>query len=217
MARRLGTVTVATVFTRSCYRVDGTGDVEAITEVRRLEDQAALAASGAMGIHLGLDDASLRSSYCDEAAYMDSSLDPGSDPIWPSAVRSIGALMEGKHFHRLILPLDVGGMIDHAITRNAGLLFAKHVRAIWFYKDATYLRSEEKIQALAKEHDAIREKILRPVAQDTKLALIAQYSSQINQETIASIDADLAAYGGERVWIRDSRNAQRCATNTTAH
>jgi LmbE family N-acetylglucosaminyl deacetylase len=209
--RRFGDTVVATVFTRSSYRVSGCGDVAEVSHERCREDLDILARLGAKAVHLGLDDASIRSVYADEIAYMAPGADPTKDPVWTDVLAALSDVFRGIAASRVLLPLAVGHHIDHVIARDAALVAAGGSRNIWYYQDATYCRPEPEIVALAHSLAARRNILLRPSRFSEKLRIASAYSSQVNEEILDAIEADLHCYGGERLWtgIGNSRYDER--------
>ncbi|KZL05064.1 PIG-L family deacetylase [Pseudovibrio sp. Ad26] len=201
--RRFSDVTVVSVFTKSRYRINGCGNWRNVTHERLIEDVRALSLLGVKSFHLGLEDASLRQGYTNEAAYLSTKLVPNNDPIWDQAVMSISNIIHTFENIRVILPLGIGGHIDHLIARDAALLAIKHQKFIWFYKDATYDRTEEQIQRIVKSMNISRECIFTPSSLDKKEEIVNIYTSQVNKKVLDSIRGDLHRYHGERFWIRN--------------
>lgn len=214
--RRFGETVVASVFTRSSYRISGCGDAAEVTRERCGEDLDALGRLGVRALHLGLDDASIRPIYSDEAAYMAPGADPTKDPVWPHVVTALSDVFRSITAPRLLLPLGIGGHIDHVIAREAALAAAGRSRNIWYYQDATYRRPEPEILALAHSLGGRRGILLRPSCLLKKMRIASAYSSQVNEETLNAIEADLRSYGGERLWTRrgsighDEPTGKRC-------
>lgn len=115
-----------------------------------------------------------------------------------------------------VLPLAMGGHIDHRVTRQAGLEALANVTfSVAFYEDLPYAAREgaegEIAETTASTALPLRPLVIGEATADAAEAMAEKrrmaecYDSQINSEEAAQIAQFAAHYGGrERVWCNDA-------------
>ncbi|GAC1426402.1 MAG: hypothetical protein NVSMB62_23930 [Acidobacteriaceae bacterium] len=167
---------------------------------------------------LGLKDAPLRLN-CSASEVCSIPMNPAD-----RAMRKIHSGLQQSEAGAVVLPLALGGHVDHRTARKAFLAVSTSGLPYAFYEDlpyATRLSGEADIGRAAHEIEAGLEEFFLGVERDDvgaavlrKLRLVQCYDSQISDEMAEGIAAFAARYGGrERLWAgaawRDSELVRR--------
>lgn len=195
-----GLVQIVNVFSRSRYTLRGLGNVQEVSSLRRVEDVTAMLTLGISATYLDFPDSSIRAEYFDEAAYMDENLDPASDNIWGQILEALRGEFQAIDYTRVVVPLGVGGHIDHRIVRDCCVALVGNKNKIWFYEDGTYNRPEHMIRSLAQSMGAANYEILGRSDFKEKQRLASFYTSQMDGQLIGLLSEAFYNRGGERLW-----------------
>ncbi len=212
-------VTVLGVFTRSATAPFSDADtvhpndlLSYVSGMRRKEELLKLLPKLRME-DLNLKDAPIRLRCSVEEAY---GLAPREDDSAVEKVRkALAKLDAGMKIDAIVLPLGLGGHVDHIVVRNAALEFAS-TRACAFYEDLPdALRDGESFDAnrdidlaIEAEQATLGEGFASVVltsgnetGSKRKLKMVSVYASQIDEQTMQTISNFAGRYGaGERVW-----------------
>ena len=224
-------VTVLGVFTRSATAPFSDADtvhpndlLSYVSGMRRKEDAELLKLLPKLRMEdLNLKDAPIRLRCSLDEAY---GLAAREDDSAVEKVRkALAKLDAGMKIDAIVLPLGLGGHVDHIVVRNAALEFAS-TRACAFYEDLPdALRDGESFDAnhdidpaIEAERARLGEGLAHVVlahGDETgikrKLKMVSVYASQIDEPTMQMIANFVSRYGsGERVlanaaWVDDSR------------
>lgn len=180
-----------------------------VSALRKQEDERFLAMfASACSIDLALMDAPLRlgcaiDDLCDRPVHL-------QDP----ALRSIQSALEAQLHARdgaLVLPLALGGHVDHATAHEAALPLAANMPCA-FYEDVPYAMRERAPADLARMRAHVRMP-LRPVLYGAahpepiawRMQAAVRYPSQISTEEAREIAGFCKRYNGaERLWVNDA-------------
>lgn len=111
------------------------------------------------------------------------------------------------------VPLAVGDHIDHLLVLQAALRLVPP-QAICFYEDLPYAgaMAEAQVAQYALRAQALGAAPLQPrvlpftaASARAKEAIVAAYQSQLDDSTLASINAAGNRHGGERIWVPQAR------------
>ena len=127
------------LFTQSCWIAQGIGDVEYISEMRFLEEQAASVEFGFSTISLHLSDSSVRG--LDEVEELNV---PINESFLKKCEEHFEANLGMKIYDAIIMPLAVGGHIDHRYTRIIGEK-QNHIPIHLYYEDMPYLTNPKQV------------------------------------------------------------------------
>jgi hypothetical protein len=158
-------------------------------------------------LDLNLKDAPIR-LRCDNDAVCNTPVNP-EDPAIEKIRRALTRQAEAGNIDALILPLALGGHVDHLTVREAAIPFTAG-QASAFYEDLPYaaaLNGFTTLHSLPAENTPDMQDALTPVlckaseAFAFKRHLVLAYPSQID-ETEANVIADFAVSydGAERLW-----------------
>ena len=209
LAGRLGRdPEVVNVFTRSKYTLKQpcNGSVAAVTSIRKKEELTSARHFGYKAVFGGFGEPFARKGFKSMEDIRDISRDPRRDPCWPKTSRALNKLMADKN-RAWMLPLGIGGHIDHRITRLAAICAATAAKShvIGFYEDLPYAAScsEGEIRVLA---DSVKEfSVLKPVVfkglLKEKLEALKIYSSQLGFKELGRVVGYWKRIGGERLWL----------------
>ena len=206
-------VEIVNIFTESGYApYFGSKDVAEITRARREEDRELLGLLTRCSLaDLGLRDAPLRLGIEVEQVVRK----PLSRERFDEEVRALAAkldVLEG--FHLVLLPLGLGGHVDHCSAREAGRLRLRP-ECMGFYEDLPYaarLTDESRathVSGLALEAETWSwRSISMEGGAELKRKFAAVYRSQIAGDVVEEIAGYAAAIsgghggeGGERVYL----------------
>jgi LmbE family N-acetylglucosaminyl deacetylase len=206
---------VLNFFTLSAYAPRAsTTEVEAITRIRRAEDEAVLSSiSPEICVEsLELLDAPLRLGID-----LQQIINPQSASLIAeedvSTVRSAIAARTAGHF--VLAPLGLGDHLDHLVVHRSALE-AVPPETLGFYEDlpyATWTQTAVRDRKLASAgrhlHSRYRPIVMKsPDAMALKQAIIAGYSSQIDPHEVQGIASFAATYGGgEQIWLPTDSSA----------
>lgn len=117
----------------------------------------------------------------------------------------------------LYVPLAVGRHVDHQVVRRAAEGWGIAPRQMVYYEDYPYAGEPGAIEAVVSESAGWTSQAipLGAEALKAKIMAVARYESQITtfwMSVAAMADAVrgfAAARGGERLWVRNARNARR--------
>lgn len=192
-------------FARANHRRWGTSGVEAIT-MRREEDQAACARLGAAFRHFDLLDAIYRRDSKTGEAVVNNNDELFGKPPEPEMVTRIAELLsrEVPAEAQLVLPLGLGGHIDHRLVAAASEDFQ---RTAAFYLDYPYILNNFEAPILKsgelQKIPAQLEEGSLSAWQDAVLCYVSQVGDfwKDEAETRLALRNYLAG-GGGRLWIR---------------
>lgn len=194
---------VTNFFTHSAYAPHThVSDAGAITAIRKREDRSALAKiSHRIRVRdCGLIDAPLRLGI------------PASRVFYTEAnerdIESVAGSMRGTANGLTLVPLGLGGHVDHITVRRAATL-ATPANQLAFYEDLPYaMWSEAQLHGILAEIQRILGRRLSPrilrsrCSVFEKRAAAARYRSQITAEEANAMAAWSRRYGvGERIWF----------------
>jgi len=198
-----GDVVVATLFTavepgplslsaRTYLRQCGADDPAALYRVRREEDHAVLARLGAEVVHLGLTEALFRPHPSRARAragrwlpdlaltyptfrfhVSGGALSRHDEPVVHRAAAEVLALVERHRPGSVLLPLGVGGHVDHLVAREVGRWLPE---LAVYYADFPYSIRDEPDELFTRRHGLMPVDWHAGVA--AKTALIRGYRSQ---------------------------------------
>jgi LmbE family N-acetylglucosaminyl deacetylase len=214
-------VTVLGVFTRSLSAPFSDADtvhpndlLGYVSAMRRREDAELLKLMpGLQMIDLNLKDAPSRLRCgTDEVYAIATSVE---DTAIPKIQRALTRLESDGALDALLIPLALGGHVDHRVVRNAALSFAMG-RPTAFYEDLADDpdASEDDIQKLLEDLQSVVSgsgplaPVFTPAISDdsivsisSKRRIVAVYGSQIDDAAADAISGFAGRYGGrERIW-----------------
>jgi len=157
-------------------------------------------------IDLNLKDASLRLGVEEVDPEANLGLDTPNEALFnEKAIEKIRRELERLAADAVVLPLGIGGGVDHRTAREAGLPQADAGLPCAFYEELPMaVPFREEIEAAAKERSVGLEAVFagdtqEAIARKRRLALC--YDSQIEDKTAEEIAGFAARYGGrERLW-----------------
>ena len=199
---------VFNVFSRSKYTLNSpcTGPVLAVTGARHKEEEAAARRCGYQVSFLGFGEPFVRKGFSSLSDLRDVSRDPGRDGCWRGVVSAMRKLMLKKD-RAWLVPLALGGHIDHRIVKLAALKAAADsgARIIGFYEDLPYAAyySPKEIAAHVKSGcgaAGVKPWILTGSLK-YKAGVLKIYASQIGIKEMKAVAAHWARTGGERLWL----------------
>jgi hypothetical protein len=109
---------------------------------------------------------------------------------------------------RLVVPLTIGGHIDHHITRLAAEALG---RPLWYYVDYPYVvRKHIRVRAWLGPGWARRQQAVSPAGLEAWQAGVASFTSQISTywsglEEMHAAMQDYLSMGGNALWVRSVR------------
>jgi LmbE family N-acetylglucosaminyl deacetylase len=196
---------LVSVFTTSCYTFDrALRDIEAVTRLRRAEDEAYAAAYGLALEHLGLPDSSiLGMTDLDQRSASD--LD---DPRRETARAALAGALTGCEL--VVTPLALGGHVDHRLVASLvgelvadGKLPAERCLA---YEDLPYA-NEVSLVEIAVTVARVLGSAARPQAIAIDLAAKRRaaelFGTQLQPSELVAIEAHAYRFGCgpvERIW-----------------
>ena len=225
-------VTVLGVFTRSATApFSDAGTVHAndlltyVSGMRRKEDAELQKLLPKLRMEdLNLKDAPIRLKCSVDGAFR---LAPRADDSAIEKIRkSLAKLDATMKIDAVLLPLGLGGHVDHIVARNAALEFVV-TRASAFYEDLPdVLRdgeafeanrdidqaAEQELAAFGHTANPVILKAPNDIETDIrrKLKLITGYASQVDEATMQTISDFARRYGaGERVWANAAWTADK--------
>lgn len=201
---------VFNVFSRSRYTLatPGTGRAAAVTAARAAEEKAAARRCGYRASFLEFGEPFVRQGFTSLADLRDASRDPRRDGCWAGVALAVRKLMLKKG-RAWLVPLALGGHIDHRIVKLAALKAAEETGAeiVGFYEDLPYAAhcSPEEIAACAGAAEGGGPKP-RVVAGslEHKAGVLKLYASQLGLKEMKAVAAHWARTGGERLWLTPS-------------
>lgn len=191
-------ITLLTVFGRSTFsQATGPhGDVDAVTQQRRAEDEAYARRHGLQWIWLEHDDAVVRLGW--DAIFRGDAPRPDHTHAIIAAAREVGAAL-------VLAPLGLGNHVDHRLLRDLAIEMT-HTEGLAFYEDLPYAAtlSPNRIATHVQAFDPALQPIelpLDPAALEAKRADVETYASQVDFRIRRSLRRH-ARTGRERLWSR---------------
>jgi len=199
-------VTILNVFSRSLDAPLSDADtvhendrLTYVSALRRKEDEAfTRQIPGLAMVDLNLKDAPIR-LRCDRAAVYEMEMD-ANDAAIPKIRKAVGAMVEGGGaFGALVVPLGLGGHVDHRVVRYAMLAMGTTMPC-GFYED---------LPDALREGVSVTESLTpvllagtKPDAVEFKRRMAVLYGSQVDGDEARAIAGFSQQYGGaERVWV----------------
>ena len=211
-------VTILNCFTRSRYApyadVEGVHENDRTSYVRafrKKEDDVFRRGFRHLDVvDLNLRDAAIR-LQCGADEVCSQRLDE-ADPMLQRIRTAAAMQMAAGGAQCVVMPLGIGGDIDHLLVREAGILLAAEA-AIVCYEDLPYAArgdAGEAIEPTVASVAARAGQSLSPVLMAVpggatkKMAQVVTYPSQINDDEAALIADYANRYGGgERIWVSE--------------
>ncbi len=183
--------------------------------MREKEDKVFLRrVPGADLIDLRLKDAPLR-FRCGVDEVFRRALDE-ADPAIAKIASALEKRVGGQDAELLLLPLGLGGHVDHITARHAAMPFALPL-AFGFYEDLPYASREGADQEIDNACRSLEESYglqLQPLiacdgpdAEPKKRKLCQIYCSQVDDATINAMSGFSRRYEGERIWANGRLSA----------
>lgn len=219
-------VRIVVPFCRTNFsRLPGELSVELVSRLRKREDATFVALLGAAAcVHwLDLPDAAIRPGVGLAAIFRDGPLDDAAERLATDLVTLLKPLMDGCS--RLLVPLALGGHLDHRIVRLAGERLGRLLDVpIAFYEDMPYATqppSDAEHIATQLQQQGMRPELIDcPELLQRKRRALACYGSQLDAGQIDGVigyaDGLRPGQGAERLWWPDQGQSQRM-TAVDAH
>jgi LmbE family N-acetylglucosaminyl deacetylase len=182
-----------------------------VTALRRREDAAwnRQFGSGLTVVDLNMKDAPLRLHCSAEEVY---GLTINPEDKWLLKIRKA---IEAQIPNAVLLPLGLGGHMDHLVVRQAGIPFASSDAPCGFYEDIASIASTEQIEEQVENLSRELKAVLAPafaaapcdVADATarKRRAALHYDSQIDDAEVNRIATLCNLYQGrERIWANSA-------------
>ncbi len=191
-AGTLGPVSVAVLFSRSNHTLQGLGAVDEVSRRRKAEEAAALTGRVRELEFLDLEDWSF-----DRRAY--ARLAPAAEREAAATIARMAARLPAA---TLLFPLAIGAHPDHVAAQALAALFDARWR-VGFYEDLPYVAKAHHHQVDTRPEGAMRSELL-PGDVRAKLAMLAQYTSQVHGGMLRATAHYHESIGGERIYWRTS-------------
>lgn len=182
-----------------------------VTALRRREDATwqRQFGSGLTVVDLNMKDAPLRLHCSAEEVY---GLTINAEDKWLLKIRKV---IEAQNPEALLLPLGLGGHVDHLLVRQAGMPFAQGELSCGFYEDlasaANAAQIEEQVNDLSREFKLALAPAFAADPSDSteatarKRRAVLRYDSQIDDAEVNRIATLCASYEGrERIWANSA-------------
>lgn len=195
---------VINIYSRSGYRIDSLGEESEVTHRRMQEDREAMRLLGIAASYWGFPDTSLKPEYPDEPSYLNPAADPKSDKSYSAVSERIADVVRTRRAALFLSPLGLGYHIEHRIVAEVCHGFLQEGMFVAFYEDGSYFEKSVTEATTIAEHLGLTSHItISPLGFSWKEGLVKVYSSQIDEQTLASLRRSYSETGGERLWSTD--------------
>ncbi|NIA07810.1 MAG: hypothetical protein GWP14_09310 [Actinobacteria bacterium] len=192
---------VVTVFSRSNYTREGSGDDAVVTPIRQAEERAVMGSLGVDTLFLDFPECLLRGHTISDPLDYPKQIRPELDA---GLVEKLAARFEEllKNSDEVLVPLAIGEVahVDHRIVHLAAALAWQnnpHPR-LRLYEDAPYIGEENRDRVSAIDGFGLEES---PIDLQAKLNLIRRYKSQPIESWEELIRQTAGQPPVERIWM----------------
>ena len=195
---------IVVVFSISNYTFEtpGTGDVEAVTRIRKGEEKTACRLMKASLQFLDYGEPLVRGACGKYEEVFNKDFEPASDPLYHRIAGEIKGIKEQRKPDLLIFPLALGDHLDHILLNSIGLdLLAEGDSRIMFFEDLPYagILEPEEIELIGKGR-GLKPYAIPGLDLNSKLLLLKTYQSQLDEFSFLAVKRYHTLRGAEHLW-----------------